>query len=174
MNSPVLSSTMSERDHGYSSLTQTSQTKSEMSKEFSSMSLLTSDDLTSTHNSPSNDYPRKSISRDTNNNGPGTMFAKPNRNVINSKLQLEDRLAKTPTSARNSPNLRYSTPSPVSRRSIFSEFELDCLRAHNEYRRKHGVAPLKLSKKMCRHAEEWAKILASRGIPTHRSDCCWQ
>lgn len=173
----VLTTSISERDHGYSSLTPTSRMlKSEMSKDFSSMSLLTPDELNSTHSSPNNN-PRKTIlngviSRDANNNpyGTPTMYAKHNRNSINSRIQYEDRLSKSPSSLRNSPSLRQSTPSPINRRSIYSEFELECLRAHNEYRAKHGVPPLKLSKKLCRHAEEWAKILASRGILTHRNN----
>jgi uncharacterized protein YkwD len=28
------------------------------------------------------------------------------------------------------------------------DFEADCLKAHNEYREKHGVPPLKLNKKV--------------------------
>lgn len=29
------------------------------------------------------------------------------------------------------------------------DFAADCLKAHNEYREKHGVPPLKLNKKVC-------------------------
>jgi len=29
------------------------------------------------------------------------------------------------------------------------DFAADCLKAHNEYREKHGVPPLKLTKKVC-------------------------
>lgn len=29
------------------------------------------------------------------------------------------------------------------------DFTADCLKAHNEYREKHGVQPLKLNKKVC-------------------------
>lgn len=43
--------------------------------------------------------------------------------------------------------------------STFSEFEKACLKAHNEFRAKHVVAPLKLSKRLCRFAEEWAKVI---------------
>lgn len=176
----VLSSSVSERDHGYSSLTPTSRMlKSEMSKDFSSLSLLTPDEtaLNSTNSSPNNN-PRKTIlngaaNRDPNNNpyGTPTMYAKHNRNSINSRIQNEDRLSKSMTPPlRNSPGFRHSTPSPINRRSIYSEFELDCLKAHNEYRARHGVQSLKLSKKLCKHAEEWARILASRGILLHRNN----
>lgn len=184
----VLSTSMSERDHGYSSLTPTSRIlKSEISKDFSSLSLLTSDETApnSTNSSPNNN-PRKTIlngsaNRDPNNNpyGTPTMYAKHNRNSINSRIQSEDRLSKSPMSLRNSPGFRHSTPSPgyrhstpspINRRSIYSDFELDCLKAHNEYRARHGVLPLKLNKKLCKHAEEWARILASRGILLHRNN----
>lgn len=39
-----------------------------------------------------------------------------------------------------------------------SEFQRDCLKAHNDYRSKHKVAPLKLSKELCSHAQEWAEV----------------
>lgn len=63
---------------------------------------------------------------------------------------------------------KSKSPSPVS--SQFTEFQRDCLDAHNEYRAKHGVAPLKLSKNLCKFAEEWAKIIAQRGNPVHRNN----
>nr|CAD7600138.1 unnamed protein product [Timema genevievae] len=50
------------------------------------------------------------------------------------------------------------------------DFATDCLRAHNDYRRRHGVEPLKLNKKICKYSEEWAKYLASRGIMEHRQN----
>lgn len=48
------------------------------------------------------------------------------------------------------------------------DFEHDLLKAHNEYRNKHGVPPLKLDKKLCKYSEEWAKILASKNNLEHR------
>lgn len=55
--------------------------------------------------------------------------------------------------------------------SCFGEdFAQECLRVHNEYRSRHGVHPLKLSKKLSRYSEEWAKRLASRGVIEHRND----
>ncbi|CRL08543.1 CLUMA_CG021366, isoform A [Clunio marinus] len=183
----VLSTSMSERDHGYSSLTPSRTIKSEISKDFSSLSLLTPDDANTLNNSLNNSpnsNPRKTILngngvRDSNNNpyGTPTMYAKHNRNSLNTRIQQEDRsFSKSSTSLRsspalrNSPGLRHSTPSPCNRRSIFSDFELDCLKAHNEYRARHGVAALKLNKKLCKHAEEWARILANRGILLHRNN----
>lgn len=51
------------------------------------------------------------------------------------------------------------------------DYEQECLRAHNEYRLKHGVPPLKLSKKLCKFSEEWAKRLAARSHIEHRVNC---
>ncbi|CAG5036512.1 unnamed protein product [Parnassius apollo] len=48
------------------------------------------------------------------------------------------------------------------------KFEEEFLRAHNEYRRRHGVPPLELNKKLCKYAEEWAKKLAKNGQVEHR------
>lgn len=68
-------------------------------------------------------------------------------------------------------SLRQKSPSPGgNKKSSFGEFETECLKAHNEYRAKHGVPLLKLNRKLCRFAEEWAKMLASRGNPIHRSN----
>ncbi|XP_049887843.1 uncharacterized protein LOC126382127 isoform X2 [Pectinophora gossypiella] len=47
-------------------------------------------------------------------------------------------------------------------------FEDDFLRAHNEYRDKHGVPPLKLNKKLSKYAEEWAKTLIKKNRMEHR------
>lgn len=42
--------------------------------------------------------------------------------------------------------------------STYSEFEKSCLKAHNEFRSKHGVPLLKLNRKLCRFSDEWAKV----------------
>lgn len=47
-------------------------------------------------------------------------------------------------------------------------FEEDFLEAHNTYRRRHGVLPLKLDRKLCRYSEEWARHLAAKNILEHR------
>lgn len=47
-------------------------------------------------------------------------------------------------------------------------FEEECLKAHNEYRKLHGVDPLKLNRRMCKESKEWAKHLASKGQIEHR------
>lgn len=38
------------------------------------------------------------------------------------------------------------------------KFQLDCLNAHNEYRRKHGVEPLKLNPTLSNFAQNWANV----------------
>jgi uncharacterized protein YkwD len=50
-------------------------------------------------------------------------------------------------------------------------FEEDFLKAHNEYRKRHGVPPLKLDRKLCKYSEEWAKHLAAKNILEHRPSC---
>lgn len=47
-------------------------------------------------------------------------------------------------------------------------FEEDFLEAHNSYRRRHGVAPLQLDKKLCKYSQEWASYLAQKNILEHR------
>lgn len=42
------------------------------------------------------------------------------------------------------------------------EFIIDCLCWHNEYRARHNVSAMNLSKKLCVSAQEWANHIASR------------
>lgn len=58
--------------------------------------------------------------------------------------------------------------SPHSRSKVmsFTQFEQDCLKAHNTYRLGHGVSPLKLNKRLCHFAEDWAKVRRS----LHKTD----
>lgn len=63
-----------------------------------------------------------------------------------------------PLSSSSTPQRVRRSQSLSSTRSTFSEFEKSCLKAHNDYRAKHAVPPLKLSKRLCRFSEEWAKV----------------
>lgn len=64
-----------------------------------------------------------------------------------------------PVSSSSTPQrVRRSQSLSSTRLSTFSEFEKSCLKAHNDCRTKHAVPPLKLSKRLCRFAEEWAKV----------------
>ncbi|VVC38430.1 Hypothetical protein CINCED_3A000290 [Cinara cedri] len=47
-------------------------------------------------------------------------------------------------------------------------FIQECLEAHNQYRKKHVVPPMTLSKKLCKYAEEWANYLSVKGLLEHR------
>lgn len=42
--------------------------------------------------------------------------------------------------------------------TYFTEFQIECLNAHNIYRRRHGVLSLVLSKELCEYALEWANV----------------
>jgi len=48
----------------------------------------------------------------------------------------------------------------VSFASGLTGFENDCLKAHNEYRAKHGVPPLKWNAQLAADAQKWADHLA--------------
>ena len=45
--------------------------------------------------------------------------------------------------------------------SGMTEFEKDCLKAHNEYRAKHRVPPLKWSAQLAADAQKWANYLTT-------------
>lgn len=46
-------------------------------------------------------------------------------------------------------------------------FQTKCLKAHNDYRAKHGVPPLKLSQQLCQISRQWAENLATRNSVSH-------
>ncbi|XP_015926695.1 uncharacterized protein [Parasteatoda tepidariorum] len=50
------------------------------------------------------------------------------------------------------------------------QFEKECLEAHNEYRKVHGVPILTLSKEICAYAKEWADHLATTDRFEHRKE----
>lgn len=47
------------------------------------------------------------------------------------------------------------------KKSKFTDFQCDCLDAHNSYRTKHGVPSMELSAALCKFAEEHAKHLCA-------------
>uniref|UniRef100_A0A8C0SKM9 Clathrin light chain n=6 Tax=Boreoeutheria TaxID=1437010 RepID=A0A8C0SKM9_CANLF len=52
-------------------------------------------------------------------------------------------------------------------KSASKQFNNEVLKAHNEYRQKHGVPPLKLCKKLNREAQQYSEALASTRILKH-------
>jgi len=54
--------------------------------------------------------------------------------------------------------------------SAKAKFQIESLDSHNTYRNKHGVTPLKLDKKLCSYAQEWANKLAREDSFEHRTD----
>lgn len=50
------------------------------------------------------------------------------------------------------------------------DFQSECLKAHNEYRRKHGVPPLKLDKEICKFSQQWADHLIKRDALQHSNN----
>lgn len=105
----------------------------------------------------------------------------PPPNQLQTQSQSSSPPPSTATTSITNKSLKSKSPSPTLRKSVFSKFELECLEAHNEYRTKHCVPRLKLNKKLCRFAEEWAKIIATRGTAVHRNNspygenifCAW-
>uniref|UniRef100_G1N724 Golgi-associated plant pathogenesis-related protein 1 n=1 Tax=Meleagris gallopavo TaxID=9103 RepID=G1N724_MELGA len=50
------------------------------------------------------------------------------------------------------------------------QFAEEVLKAHNDYRKKHGVPPLKLCKKLNRGAQQYAEELAASRVLKHSSE----
>ncbi|XP_062425734.1 Golgi-associated plant pathogenesis-related protein 1 isoform X4 [Rhea pennata] len=55
-------------------------------------------------------------------------------------------------------------------KSASKQFAEEVLKAHNDYRKKHGVPPLKLCKKLNRGAQQYAEELATTRVLKHSSD----
>ncbi|KAG0727580.1 Golgi-associated plant pathogenesis-related protein 1 [Chionoecetes opilio] len=78
---------------------------------------------------------------------------------------------KTASSAKPSifSKARKSSSSSESDSSSDEEdFADSCLKAHNDYRKKHGAPALKLSKKLSKVAKEWADTIAKKDVLQHR------
>ncbi|XP_018335434.1 uncharacterized protein LOC108744254 isoform X2 [Agrilus planipennis] len=101
------------------------------------------------------------------------LFAK---NVFPPREANNNELAKSFNKLDVSDRSRRSTPThtPNSYRSVIEgtegNFEEDFLKAHNDYRARHGVPPLKLDRKISKYAEEWAKMLAVKNVLEHRKN----
>ncbi|KAM4686385.1 Golgi-associated plant pathogenesis-related protein 1 isoform 1-T1 [Amazona ochrocephala] len=55
-------------------------------------------------------------------------------------------------------------------KSASKQFAEEVLKAHNDYRKKHGVPPLKLCKKLNRGAQQYAEELATTRVLKHSSE----
>ncbi|XP_043220693.1 protein PRY1-like [Amphibalanus amphitrite] len=71
---------------------------------------------------------------------------------------------------KKSKSKRRSSSSSSSSSSDEEDFAEECLKAHNEYRKKHGVPSLKLNKKMCKYSQQWADTIAEKDKMEHRQD----
>lgn len=91
----------------------------------------------------------------------------------NNESTPNNNLAPSPAgSNRNSRNFGEIATNLVGKLKVSADkgdtFEEECLQAHNAYRKKHGVPPLVLNKKICKYSTEWAKVLAKTGKMEHR------
>ncbi|XP_071539963.1 uncharacterized protein [Panulirus ornatus] len=85
------------------------------------------------------------------------------------------------TSLLSSKSRKSSSSSDSEASSGEEDFADDCVKAHNDYRKKHGAPPLKLSKKLNKYAKEWAVTIAKKDVLQHRSNseygenlyCAW-
>ncbi|KAG4067484.1 hypothetical protein HA402_002761 [Bradysia odoriphaga] len=59
---------------------------------------------------------------------------------------------------------------PATKSNESDKFHLDCLNAHNDYRRRHGVGPLKLSPTLSNFAQNWANTIAKKRQLQHSSE----
>ena len=53
----------------------------------------------------------------------------------------------------------------------FSEFQVDCLEAHNNFRIQHGAQRVELDKDLCEYAKTYAEYLAKCNILKSSKNC---
>ncbi|XP_042859515.1 uncharacterized protein LOC122245623 isoform X2 [Penaeus japonicus] len=76
---------------------------------------------------------------------------------------------------------KSSSSSSSDSSSDEDDFVADCLKAHNNYRKKHGVPLLKISKDLNKVAKDWADTIARKDVMQHRPNgqygeniyCAW-
>lgn len=96
---------------------------------------------------------KSSIEKKNRLNGENLLETKKSGSTVKNSITPPISTSNTPQRVRRSQSLSAKQTS-----SIFSDFEKSCLKAHNEFRSKHDVQPLKLNKRLCRFSEEWAKV----------------
>ncbi|XP_058464604.1 Golgi-associated plant pathogenesis-related protein 1-like [Malaya genurostris] len=51
-----------------------------------------------------------------------------------------------------------------------NQFHREVLSEHNRLRAQHSASPLQLSESLCKYAQEWAQLIASRNKLQHRTE----
>lgn len=110
-----------------------------------------------------NYYPPGNIIGHFANNVPPPESYHTNNNHIELSTQLSSLSSKL-----TSVTLTRQTNSRLSQNFTEGNFEEEFLEAHNEYRKRHGVPPLNLDRKLCKYSEEWARHLAQKNTLEHR------
>lgn len=87
------------------------------------------------------------------------------------KLDLDDGWTKRGSGSDNEAKSATSSDEEAEAETAEDEareFERDILKVHNEKREMHGVKPLKMSREICKYAQEWAEHLAAKDDFEHR------
>jgi len=71
---------------------------------------------------------------------------------------------------QSKPSAESSESSSDEEEDNEEKFQDEALKAHNDYRAKHGVELLKLDKKLCSYAKDWAAKLAKTDSFEHRQN----
>ena len=100
-----------------------------------------------------------------------------NNNLIRKKESKNQNKNKNRKSSRREPNNRakrsnninthHSVPKYESSSPEYDSFCSEALQAHNNYRKKHHVEPLKLNQELCKIAQNYANHLANVGRLQH-------
>ncbi|KAL3872138.1 hypothetical protein ACJMK2_040089 [Sinanodonta woodiana] len=107
----------------------------------------------------------------TTSTGGGASHLKDLNNFENIRLDDGKEKKKVPDSRRKNSSSSSSDSSPETKRpQKLSEFIDDAVKAHNDYRKLHGVGSLKHAKDLSEFAQKWAEHLAATNSFQH-SDC---
>ena len=70
----------------------------------------------------------------------------------------------------NSSNASKKPKEKVRKPKDLNKFIKECIKSHNEFRKKHSSPPLKQNKRLTAHAQKYAEHLAATNTFAHSSD----
>ena len=95
------------------------------------------------------------------NKNKGNSRGDANENKKTKGNSYEDSPTAPKKSDKNTENQRKNEQNAAAGNVNFSQFAVECLNQHNEYRRRHHVCDLKLNQELCGIAENYARYIAS-------------
>ena len=92
-----------------------------------------------------------------------------NQNEVNKKKEKKEEEEEEEKLVMNE-NKKIEDSKIKTEESIYTPFQLEALKIHNELRKKHNAPPVTLNKELCDIAEKYSKYLASKRTLVHSTN----